>query len=109
MAAITTPRTCAYPGCDQPPAAPESDRGAKPKYCDEPTHNALSGHRERRKAGQVAEPADVLVADDLPRRARGWLRRTSRAPSRAQAKRPLNSAWASCRPDAGLSSVSGGV
>jgi colicin import membrane protein len=49
MAATTAPQLCAYPGCDQPPAAPGSDRGAKPKYCDDPAHNALSAHRERRK------------------------------------------------------------
>ena len=49
MAATTTPRQCAYPGCDQPPAAPGSDRGAKPKYCDDPGHNPLSAHRERRR------------------------------------------------------------
>ena len=60
MAATTAPRTCAYPGCDQPPAAPESGRGAKPKYCDDPEHNPLSAHRERRRGeaeakGQRAE------------------------------------------------------
>ena len=60
MAATTAPQHCAYPDCDQPPAAPGSDRGAKPKYCDDPTHNALSAHRERRKreaeaSGQRAE------------------------------------------------------
>jgi len=60
MEAITTPRHCAYPGCDQSPAAPGSDRGAKPKYCDDPGHNPLSGHRERRRkeaeaSGQRAE------------------------------------------------------
>ncbi len=49
MAATTTPQHCAYPGCDQPPAVPGSDRGAKPKYCDDPTHNPLSAHRERRR------------------------------------------------------------
>jgi chromosome segregation ATPase len=48
------------PGCDQPPAAPGSDRGAKPKYCGDPAHNALSAHRERRRreaetSGQRAE------------------------------------------------------
>lgn len=46
---ITAPQHCAYPGCDQPPAARGSDRGAKPKYCDDPDHNPLSGHRERRR------------------------------------------------------------
>jgi chromosome segregation ATPase len=60
MAATTAPQHCAYPGCDQPPAAPGSDRGAKPKYCDNSAHNALSAHRERRKreaeaSGQRAE------------------------------------------------------
>jgi colicin import membrane protein len=60
MTAATTPRTCAYPGCDQPPAVPESSRGAKPKYCDDPDHNPLSAHRERRRreaeaSGQRAE------------------------------------------------------
>jgi colicin import membrane protein len=49
MAAIATPQHCAYPGCDHPPAAPGSDRGAKPKYCDDPGHNPLSAHRERRR------------------------------------------------------------
>lgn len=60
MAATTTPQHCAYPGCDQPPAAPESGRGAKPKYCDDPGHNPLAAHRERRRrdaeaSGQRAE------------------------------------------------------
>src|SRR5258708_14775882 len=49
MAAIIAPQHCAYPGCDQPTAAPTSDRGAKPKYCDDPEHNPLSGHREPRR------------------------------------------------------------
>ena len=45
----TTAQHCAYPGCDQPVAAPTSDRGAKPKYCDDATHNPLTAHRERRR------------------------------------------------------------
>lgn len=49
MTATTAPRPCAYPDCDQPPAAPEGGRGAKPKYCDNPGHNPLSAHRERRR------------------------------------------------------------
>ncbi len=60
MAATTTPQHCAYPGCEQPPAPAGSDRGAKPKYCDDPAHNPLSAHRERRRreaetSGQRAE------------------------------------------------------
>ena len=60
MTAATTPRTCAYPGCEQPTAAPGSERGAKPKYCDNDDHNPLSAHRERRRReaeakGQRAE------------------------------------------------------
>ena len=60
MAATTAPKQCAYPGCDQPTAAPGSDRGAKPKYCDDPDHNPLTAHRERRRrlaeaSGQRAE------------------------------------------------------
>jgi chromosome segregation ATPase len=56
----TTAQQCAYPGCEQPVAAPTSDRGAKPKYCDDATHNPLTAHRERRKrdadaTGQRAE------------------------------------------------------
>ena len=48
-------RSSAAPG-----AAPGSDRGAKPKYCDNPDHNPLSAHRERRRReaeakGQRAE------------------------------------------------------
>src|SRR6266702_3541347 len=49
MTAATSPRTCAYPDCEQPTAAPENARGAKPKYCDNPDHNPLSAHRERRR------------------------------------------------------------
>ncbi|MGH3404848.1 MAG: hypothetical protein ACRDRJ_20425 [Streptosporangiaceae bacterium] len=45
----TTVQQCAYPGCDQPVAARGSDRGAKPKYCDDASHNPLNAHRERRK------------------------------------------------------------
>jgi chromosome segregation ATPase len=53
-------RTDTYPGCDQPTAAPENSRGAKPKYCGDPDHNPLSAHRERRRReaeakGQRAE------------------------------------------------------
>jgi colicin import membrane protein len=60
VTAATAPKQCTYPGCDQPPAAPSSDRGAKPKYCDDPDHNPLSAHRERRRkdaeaSGQRAE------------------------------------------------------
>jgi chromosome segregation ATPase len=60
MAATTASQQCAYPGCEQAPAAPESGRGAKPKYCDDPGHNPLSAHRERRRreaeaTGQRAE------------------------------------------------------
>ncbi len=51
---------CAYPDCDQPTAAPASDRGAKPKYCANDSHNPLTAHRERRRrqaeaTGQRAE------------------------------------------------------
>jgi colicin import membrane protein len=49
MPSTITPKLCAYPGCDQLPAAPGSDRGAKPKYCGDPDHNPLSAHRERRR------------------------------------------------------------
>jgi colicin import membrane protein len=60
MTQITAPQQCAYPGCDQSPAARGSERGAKPKYCDDPDHNPLSAHRERRRreaeaSGQRAE------------------------------------------------------
>ncbi|HUZ55591.1 MAG TPA: hypothetical protein VMU94_24060 [Streptosporangiaceae bacterium] len=56
----TTARHCAYPGCEQPVAARANDRGAKPKYCDDTSHNPLNAHRERRKreadaTGQRAE------------------------------------------------------
>jgi len=56
----TTAQQCAYPDCEQPVAAPTSDRGAKPKYCDDVGHNPLTAHRERRKreadaTGQRAE------------------------------------------------------
>ena len=49
MTVTTAPRTCAYPGCNQPTATPETGRGARPKYCDDPEHNPLTAHRERRK------------------------------------------------------------
>src|SRR5579864_7278641 len=60
MAATTAPKQCAYPGCNQPTSVPGSDRGAKPKYCDDPDHNPLTAHRERRRrqaeaSGQRAE------------------------------------------------------
>jgi hypothetical protein len=62
MDLITTPQ-CAYPGCDQPAAPPTSDRGAKPKYCADDSHNPLTAHRERRRreaeaTGQRAEETD---------------------------------------------------
>src|ERR1039457_5701862 len=54
---------CAFPGCDQPAAAPTSDRGAKPKYCSDAGHNPLTAHRERRRreaesTGQRAEETE---------------------------------------------------
>ncbi len=57
---LTTSPQCAYPGCDHPAAAPTSDRGAKPKYCADESHNPLTAHRERRRlqaeaSGQRAE------------------------------------------------------
>src|ERR1017187_1943935 len=57
---LTTAQQCAYPSCDQPVAPPTSDRGAKPKYCDDASHNPLTAHRDRRKreadgTGQRAE------------------------------------------------------
>src|SRR5262249_7427653 len=73
MPAITTPQHCAYPGCDQPPAAPGSDRGAKPKYCDDPGHNPLSAHRARRRreceasAQRAEEPGGQPVTFALTR------------------------------------------
>jgi colicin import membrane protein len=56
----TTAQQCAYSGCDQPVTARANDRGAKPKYCDDASHNPLNAHRERRKreadaTGQRAE------------------------------------------------------
>jgi colicin import membrane protein len=56
----TIAQQCAYPDCQQPVATPTSDRGAKPKYCDDAGHNPLTAHRERRKreaeaTGQRAE------------------------------------------------------
>src|ERR1700676_1333924 len=56
----TIAQQCAYPDCQQPVATPTSDRGAKPKYCDDASHNPLTAHRERRKreaeiTGQRAE------------------------------------------------------
>jgi colicin import membrane protein len=55
-----TAQQCAYPGCHQPVTTRSSARGAKPKYCDDASHNPLNAHRERRKreaddAGQRAE------------------------------------------------------
>jgi len=57
---LTAAPQCAYPGCGQPAAAPTSDRGAKPKYCADDSHNPLTAHRERRRlraeaSGQRAE------------------------------------------------------
>src|SRR6266545_7755238 len=57
---LTASPQCAYPGCDLPAAAPTSDRGAKPKYCADESHNPLTAHRERRRlqaeaSGQRAE------------------------------------------------------
>ena len=40
---------CAYPDCDQPAVPPASDRGARPKYCADESHNPLTAHRERRR------------------------------------------------------------
>jgi len=66
MTAATTSRTCAYPGCEQPTAARGSDRGAKPKYCDDPDHNPLSAHRERRRREAEATGRQVEETGGQP-------------------------------------------
>ena len=85
MAATTIPQQCAYPGCDQPTAAPGSDRGAKPKYCDDPDHNPLAAHRERRRR----------QAEDSGQRAE----ESGGQPVRSASRAPLNSSapWKSSR------------
>jgi hypothetical protein len=44
---------------------PSSDRGAKPKYCDDPDHNPLSAHRETaaRDISATRDQAARQVAD----------------------------------------------
>jgi chromosome segregation ATPase len=50
MNAASVPTSlCAYPDCDQPTAPPTSDRGARPKYCTDDSHNPMTAHRERRR------------------------------------------------------------
>src|SRR3984957_10391485 len=66
MAAITTPQKCTFPGCDQPPAARGSERGAKPKYCGDPDHNPLSAHRERRRRDAEASGQRVEETGGQP-------------------------------------------
>lgn len=57
--------TCRYPGCTNAPAAAEEGKaGAKPKYCDDPNHNAMSAWRAKNpktpKAGtRAAEREDL--------------------------------------------------
>src|SRR5207302_4889525 len=39
--------TCAYPGCDRPPAPPPAT-GGRSRYCDNPLHTPVTAFRARR-------------------------------------------------------------
>jgi hypothetical protein len=56
MPATAAPGAAPTPAATRPPAAPGSDRGAKPKYCDDPEPHPLSAHRERRRTNAKARP-----------------------------------------------------
>jgi hypothetical protein len=52
-------KTCIYPGCERPAAAPHPLGGPQPAFCDREDHNALTAHQERQRlAHEAAAPDD---------------------------------------------------
>ena len=49
--AMSSPKTCIYPGCDRPAVPPHPLGGPQPSFCDLEEHNALTAHQERRRLG----------------------------------------------------------
>src|SRR5262245_33455754 len=50
---VTTGRTCNYPGCTQPVAAPAGP-GRPPEYCEGRGHTKVTAWRERRRLAAAA-------------------------------------------------------
>ena len=48
-------KTCIYPGCERPAAAPHPLGGPQPSFCDLEAHNALTAHQERQRLAREAE------------------------------------------------------
>ena len=48
-------KTCIYPGCEPPAAAPHPLGGPQPSFCDLEAHNALTAHQERQRLAREAE------------------------------------------------------
>ena len=47
--AMTTAKTCIYPGCERPAVPPHPLGGPQPAFCDLEEHNALTAHQERER------------------------------------------------------------
>ena len=47
--AMTTEKTCIYPGCERPAVPPHPLGGPQPAFCDLEEHNALTAHQERER------------------------------------------------------------
>jgi len=60
------PEKCAFPDCDRPrvPKDP-SVRGQRPKYCDDPDHNAITSYKAKNR--RPAGPGAQVVEEDLDR------------------------------------------
>jgi hypothetical protein len=53
--ALTTDKTCIYPGCERPAVPPHQLGGPQPAFCELEEHNALTAHQERRRLAAERE------------------------------------------------------
>ena len=53
--AMTTEKTCIYPGCERPAVPPHPLGGPQPAFCDLEAHNALTAHQERQRMASTTE------------------------------------------------------
>ena len=68
--AMTTAKTCIYPGCERPAVPPHPLGGPQPAFCDLEDHNALTAHQERERlasADHRDERGGRVVADEAYR------------------------------------------
>src|SRR5580704_18777205 len=61
----TTGRSCHYPGCTQPVAAPAGP-GRPPEYCEGRGHTKVTAWRERRRLAAAAAGTTTAADTDRP-------------------------------------------